>query len=118
MIAEAFERNGKRAALMPYLMGGYPDLETSAEAGEAAIDAGADLLELGGVRAAPNLFVVDADVAHEGKKGLPCNGDIFVVRTPDDTRPLPAPLRAHRELTRKKAVAVAGAAFDVIELER
>jgi tryptophan synthase alpha chain len=46
-IAAAFDGHGKRAALMPYLMGGYPDLETSAEAGDAAIDAGADLLELG-----------------------------------------------------------------------
>jgi tryptophan synthase alpha chain len=46
-IAAAFEGHGKRAALMPYLMGGYPDLEGSAEAGEAAVEAGADLLELG-----------------------------------------------------------------------
>jgi tryptophan synthase alpha chain len=46
-IAAAFGGHGKRAALMPYLMGGYPDLDGSAEAGEAAIDAGADLLELG-----------------------------------------------------------------------
>src|SRR3954465_4719434 len=46
-IAAAFHGHGKRAALMPYLMGGYPDLDASAEAGEAAIDADADLLELG-----------------------------------------------------------------------
>jgi tryptophan synthase alpha chain len=46
-IAAAFENHGKRAALMPYLMGGYPDLETSAAAGEAAVEAGADMLELG-----------------------------------------------------------------------
>jgi tryptophan synthase alpha chain len=46
-ISAAFENHGKRAALMPYLMGGYPDLETSRAAGEAAVDAGADLLELG-----------------------------------------------------------------------
>ena len=46
-IAAAFESHGKRAALMPYLMGGYPDLETSAAAGEAAVEAGADILELG-----------------------------------------------------------------------
>src|SRR4051794_11486811 len=46
-IAAAFDGHGKRAALMPYLMGGYPDLDASAEAGEAAIDADADLLELG-----------------------------------------------------------------------
>jgi tryptophan synthase alpha chain len=46
-IAAAFARHGKRAALMPYLMGGHPSLEASTEAGLAAVDAGADLIELG-----------------------------------------------------------------------
>ena len=49
-IAEAFARgraNGRRAALMPYLMGGYPDLETSRAIGLAYADGGADLVELG-----------------------------------------------------------------------
>jgi len=46
-IASAFADNGKRAALMPYLMGGYPSIEESIAAGLAAVDAGADLLELG-----------------------------------------------------------------------
>jgi tryptophan synthase alpha chain len=49
-IAEAFARagaDGRRAALMPYLMGGYPDLETSKAIGLAYADAGADLVELG-----------------------------------------------------------------------
>jgi tryptophan synthase alpha chain len=46
-IAAAFESHGKRAALMPYLMGGYPDLEGSTDAGLAAAAAGADLIELG-----------------------------------------------------------------------
>jgi tryptophan synthase alpha chain len=49
-IAEAFARaraNGRRAALMPYMMGGYPDLETSRAIGLAYADAGADLVELG-----------------------------------------------------------------------
>jgi len=46
-IAAAFASHGKRAALMPYLMGGYPDLDGSAAAGLAAADAGADLIELG-----------------------------------------------------------------------
>ena len=32
---------------MPYLMGGYPSIEESVEAGLAAADAGADLIELG-----------------------------------------------------------------------
>jgi tryptophan synthase alpha chain len=46
-IAGAFAGHGKRAAFMPYLMGGYPDLRGSAQAGVAAADAGADLVELG-----------------------------------------------------------------------
>jgi tryptophan synthase alpha chain len=46
-IAAAFASHGKRAALMPYLMGGYPDLDSSLEAGLAASAAGADIIELG-----------------------------------------------------------------------
>jgi len=46
-IADAFGAHGKRAALMPYLMGGFPSMEESVAAGLAAADAGADLLELG-----------------------------------------------------------------------
>jgi tryptophan synthase alpha chain len=49
-IAEAFasaRADGRRAALMPYLMGGFPDLETSRRVGLAYADAGADLIELG-----------------------------------------------------------------------
>ncbi len=46
-IAAAFARASGRAALMPYLMGGYPTLEDSLRIGEACVRAGADLLELG-----------------------------------------------------------------------
>jgi tryptophan synthase alpha chain len=49
-IAEAFESaraNGRRAAFMPYLMGGYPDLETSRRIGIEYARSGADLIELG-----------------------------------------------------------------------
>ena len=46
-IRAAFEHPGKRAALMPYLMGGHPDLEVSRACIAAAADAGANLLELG-----------------------------------------------------------------------
>ncbi|MFL5895843.1 MAG: tryptophan synthase subunit alpha [Thermoleophilaceae bacterium] len=46
-IATAFAHVGKRAALMPYLMGGHPDVETSRACLDAAVDAGADLIELG-----------------------------------------------------------------------
>ena len=46
-IEAAFTGHGKRAALMPYLMGGYPSIDESLAAGLAAADAGADLIELG-----------------------------------------------------------------------
>ncbi len=48
-IAAAFaeaKRQG-RAALMPYMMGGFPDLETSRAVAHAYADSGADLIELG-----------------------------------------------------------------------
>jgi len=49
-IAEAFERaraNGRRAALMPYMMGCFPDRARSIEIARAYADGGADLVELG-----------------------------------------------------------------------
>jgi tryptophan synthase alpha chain len=46
-IAAAFAGHGKQAALMPYLMAGFPDRDASRRIGEAAAGAGADLLELG-----------------------------------------------------------------------
>jgi tryptophan synthase alpha chain len=48
-IAAAFAgaRADGRAALMPYLMGGFPDSATSVAVAEAYGDAGADLVELG-----------------------------------------------------------------------
>jgi tryptophan synthase alpha chain len=46
-LAAAFADTGKRAALMPYVMAGYPTLELSARIGEACIEAGADVIELG-----------------------------------------------------------------------
>ena len=49
-IAEAFaaaRADGRGAALMPYLMGGFPDLETSRQIGLAYAEAGAHLVELG-----------------------------------------------------------------------
>jgi tryptophan synthase alpha chain len=46
-IAAAFTGNGRRAALMPYMMGGFPDVATSRRIAEAYADGGADLVELG-----------------------------------------------------------------------
>ena len=46
-IAAAFSSHGRAAALMPYLMGGFPTLAESCAVGLACADAGADLVELG-----------------------------------------------------------------------
>ncbi len=49
-IAGAFasaHADGRRAALMPYLMGGFPNVETSLAIGRAYVEGGADLIELG-----------------------------------------------------------------------
>jgi len=46
-IADAFSSHGRSAALMPYLMGGFPDAASSLRVGEAYAESGADLVELG-----------------------------------------------------------------------
>jgi tryptophan synthase alpha chain len=46
-IAAAFKAAPGRAALMPYLMGGFPTVEESIRVGAAYAEAGADLVELG-----------------------------------------------------------------------
>jgi tryptophan synthase alpha chain len=48
-IADAFAATGAqgRAALMPYMMGGFPDAATSRAIARAYADSGADLIELG-----------------------------------------------------------------------
>jgi tryptophan synthase alpha chain len=48
-IAEAFAaaREQDRAALMPYMMGGYPDPQTSLAVADAYVEGGADVVELG-----------------------------------------------------------------------
>jgi tryptophan synthase alpha chain len=45
--AFAAAREEGRAALMPYLMGGFPDQETATAVASAYADSGADLIELG-----------------------------------------------------------------------
>lgn len=46
-IAAAFRAHGRRAALMPYLMGGFPTVAESARIAAAYVDGGADLIEFG-----------------------------------------------------------------------
>jgi tryptophan synthase alpha chain len=94
-IAEAFAAaaaEGRRAALMPYLMGGYPDLQTSREIGLACIRAGADLIELGVPYSDP---LADGPVIHAaGTKALAAGAN------------LPAVLEAGRALAREVPVVV------------
>ena len=61
-IAAAFAGHGKRAALMPYLMGGFPDIDTSRAIGQACVEAGADLLEVGVPYSDP---LADGPVIHD-----------------------------------------------------
>jgi len=82
-IALAFANSGKRAALMPYLMGGFPTLEESAKIGLACVAAGADLLELGVPYSDP---LADGPVIHEAgtralAAGASLTGVLEVART-------------------------------------
>ena len=61
-IADAFASAKGRAALMPYLMAGFPTLEQSIAIGEACVRGGADLLELGVPYSDP---LADGPVIHE-----------------------------------------------------
>jgi tryptophan synthase alpha chain len=63
-IAAAFAaaRSEGRAALMPYLMGGFPDMATSAAVIDAYADTGADLIELGVPYSDP---LADGPVIHD-----------------------------------------------------
>jgi tryptophan synthase alpha chain len=73
-IAHAFATHGKRAALMPYLMGGYPTLEDSQRIGLACAQAGADLLELGMPYSDP---LADGPVIHEaGTRALAAGANV------------------------------------------
>ena len=73
-IARAFSAHGRRAALMPYLMGGYPSLEQSLAIGEACAAAGADLLEVGVPYSDP---LADGPVIHEaGARALAAGTDV------------------------------------------
>ena len=60
-IADAFAGSDRRAALMPYLMAGFPTIEDSRGIGEACVAAGADVLELGVPYADP---LADGPVIH------------------------------------------------------
>jgi tryptophan synthase alpha chain len=78
-IAAAFARGKegpptRAAALMPYLMGGYPTLAESARIGEACVQAGADVVELGMPYSDP---LADGPVIHEaGSRALAAGANV------------------------------------------
>jgi tryptophan synthase alpha chain len=73
-IARAFAEHGKRAALMPYMMGGYPTLEQSLRIGGACVQAGADIIELGMPYSDP---LADGPVIHEaGTRALAAGANV------------------------------------------
>lgn len=112
-IAAAFAQKAGRAALMPYLMGGFPDLETSRAIGLAYADGGADLVELGVPYSDP---LADGPVIHDaGTKALAAgatlDGVLDVCRTLSAR--LPVVLMCYANLVLARGVdAFAAAAVD------
>jgi tryptophan synthase alpha chain len=91
-IAEAFGASGKRAALMPYVMAGFPTLAASVRAGEACVAAGADVIELGVPYSDP---LADGPVIHAAATkalagGVSVGGVLEVARALADAVPLVA----------------------------
>jgi tryptophan synthase alpha chain len=73
-IASAFVAAQGRAALMPYLMAGFPTLAQSERIGHACVQAGADLIELGVPYSDP---LADGPVIHAaGTEALAGGADI------------------------------------------
>jgi len=73
-IADAFAASGKLAALMPYVMAGFPSLEQSLRIGEACVQAGADVIELGMPYSDP---LADGPVIHAaGTKALAAGANV------------------------------------------
>jgi tryptophan synthase alpha chain len=87
-IATAFESaraDGRRAALMPYLMGGFPNLDTSRRIGLEYARAGGDLIELGVPFSDP---LADGPVIHAAATVALRGG----VRLPDVLREVARPI--------------------------
>ena len=101
-IAAAFGGHGRAAALMPYLMGGYPDVRASIECGLAAAEAGADLIELGVPFSDP---LADGPVIHAAgtaalEKGVHLHDVLGVAREVSSEIPVVLMVYANVVLTR------------------
>jgi len=90
-IRDAFKRadEERRAALIPYVVAGYPDVETSFDAAIACIDAGADLLEVGLPYSDPLADGATLQRASSAalKAGATFDGSIELVRRIAESRP-------------------------------
>ena len=90
-IRAAFEAAARerRAALVPYVVAGYPDLETSYAAAIACIDAGADVLEVGLPYSDPLADGATLQRASSAalKAGATFDGSIELVRRVAESRP-------------------------------
>jgi tryptophan synthase alpha chain len=100
-LRDAFASHGRAAALMPYLMGGFPDLDGSRAAGLACADAGADVLELGVPFSDP---LADGPVIHDAATralagGATLDGVLAVCETLAARLPVVLMVYANRVLT-------------------
>ena len=94
-IAEAFARaraDGRRAALMPYLMGGFPDLATSRRIARSYVEGGANLIELGVPFSDP---LADGPIIHQAavaalRAGVKVDAALDVAREVDGDVPVVA----------------------------
>ncbi len=90
-IREAFGRAAAegRAALIPYIVAGYPDAETSFEIALATIDGGADVLEIGLPYSDPLADGATLQRASQAalKAGATLDGSIALVRRIAEARP-------------------------------
>jgi tryptophan synthase alpha chain len=73
-IAAAFAGHGRNAALMPYLMGGFPTTDDSLRIAQAYIDGGADLIEFGLPFSDP---LADGPVIHGAAVDALANGAVI-----------------------------------------
>lgn len=113
-IAAAFKAAADegRAALMPYMMAGYPDRETGLAVAEAYVDAGADLIELGVPFSDP---LADGPTIHAAatkalEAGATLNTALDTCRTVADRVPVVLMAYANMVLARGGARAFAGMA--------
>jgi len=73
-IAAAFSGHGRKAALMPYLMGGFPNTDEAVRIAQAYIDGGADLIEFGLPFSDP---LADGPVIHSAAVEALANGAVI-----------------------------------------